>query len=107
MAINNDTATVSVEINSEQAKAKLDQLRRDTKKFTDALEEARRTGDKVAMVAAALHRSVPNLYRLLLKKQLRRKDWLLNRYKYLNFVRKHFANTYFFNLSIKRALTTS
>lgn len=49
MAINNDTATVSVEINSEQAKAKLDQLRRDTKKFTDALEEARRTGDKVAM----------------------------------------------------------
>ena len=58
-------------------------------------------------VAAALHRSVPNLYRLLLEKQLRRKDWLLNRYKYLNFVRKHFANTYFFNLSIKRALTTS
>lgn len=50
MAINNDTATVSVEINSEQAKAKLDQLRRDTKKFTDALEEARRTGDKVGDV---------------------------------------------------------
>ena len=49
MAINNDTATVSVEINSEQAKAKRDQLRRDPKKFTDALEEARRTGDKVAM----------------------------------------------------------
>lgn len=49
MAINNDTATVSVEINSEQAKAKLDQLRRDTKKFTEALAEAWRAGDKMAM----------------------------------------------------------
>lgn len=49
MAINNDTATVSVEINSEQAKAKLNQLQRDARRFKDVLEAAWRAGDKMAM----------------------------------------------------------
>lgn len=49
MAINNDTATVSVEINSEQAKAKLNQLQRDARRLKDVLEAAWRAGDKMAM----------------------------------------------------------
>jgi|GEM_PF-2466960 hypothetical protein len=49
MAINNDTATVSVEINSAQASKRLEELQKEAKKFKDALAEARRAGDKVAM----------------------------------------------------------
>lgn len=49
MAINNDTATVSVGLNSEQASKRLEELQQEAKKFKDALAEARRAGDKVAM----------------------------------------------------------
>jgi len=48
MTINNDTATVSVEINA-QASKRLEELQQEAKKFKDALAEARRAGDKVAM----------------------------------------------------------
>lgn len=49
MAINNDTATVSVVLNSEQARRELEQLQKDAKRFNAALEEAWRTGNKVAI----------------------------------------------------------
>lgn len=48
MAINSDTATVSVEINA-QASNRLEELQQEAKKFKDALAKARRAGDKVAM----------------------------------------------------------